>query len=344
MREGQRGFCFVRMRENDEIVLTTFGRSSGFCIDPMEKKPLYHFLPGTSVLSFGTAGCNLACRFCQNWGISKSREADTLSEHAAPNEIADLAARWGCRSIAFTYNEPAIFHEYAVETAAACRERGIKTVAVTAGYVCDEPRRQFYQFMDAANVDLKSFTHDFYRKIVGGNLETVLDTLRYIKHETEVWLEITNLLIPGYNDSVDEVRSMVGWIVQELGPDVPIHFTAFRPDWKMRDVHPTPKSTLVRARDIAIQHGIRYAYTGNIVDTPGATTYCHHCGEVMIERVGYRLGLWNLTDGFTCASCRTPCAGIFKVRPSSRRAAAEPRRVSPRLRSDSGSTSVRQRS
>src|SRR5688572_2571015 len=250
LHEGQRGLCFVRGRQNDAIVLTTYGRSSGFCVDPIEKKPLNHFLPGSAVLSFGTAGCNLTCQFCQNWDISKSREMDTLQDSASPDAIARAAEQLGCRSIAFTYNDPVIFAEYAIDVAKACRDRGIKTVAVTAGYMCDEPRREFYQYIDAANVDLKGFTEDFYYRICGGQLSAVLETLEYLKHETTVWFEITTLLIPGKNDSDAELDKLAKWVVSRLGPDVPIHFTAFHPDWKMLDVPPTPASTLVRARRI----------------------------------------------------------------------------------------------
>jgi pyruvate formate lyase activating enzyme len=315
LREGQRGMCFVRMRENDRIVLTTYGRSSGFCVDPIEKKPLNHFYPGTPVLSFGTAGCNLACKFCQNWDISKSREMDRLADTASPEGLADAAERLGCRSVAFTYNDPVIFHEYAVDVAQACHERGIKTVAVTAGYVCDEPRREFYRHMDAANVDLKAFSEDFYWQLAKGQLQPVLDTLVYLKHETDVWFELTTLIIPGKNDSEREIDEMTTWVVEQLGPDVPMHFTAFHPDWKMLDVPATSPATLTRARDIAIRNGVRYAYTGNVHDLRGGTTTCHGCGQALIARDWYVLEAWNLTADGCCAECRTPCSGVFEGSP-----------------------------
>ena len=252
LREGQRGLCFVRARRNDEIVLATYGRSSGFCIDPIEKKPLNHFLPGTPVLSFGTAGCNLACKFCQNWDISKSREFDRLQESASPEAIAETAIATGCRSVAFTYNDPVTFLEYAVDVAQACHERGLRTVAVTAGYITEEPRAEFFRHMDAANVDLKAFTERFYWKICGAHLQPVLDTLTYLQDETDVWFELTDLLIPGENDSETEIEAMTQWILKHLGPDVPLHFTAFHPDWKMMNVPPTPLETLKRSRDIAL--------------------------------------------------------------------------------------------
>jgi pyruvate formate lyase activating enzyme len=284
LEEGQRGLCFVRARENDQIVLTTYGRSSGFCIDPIEKKPLNHFLPGTPVLSFGTAGCNLTCKFCQNWDMSKSREMDTLQQAASPEQLAEAAVQTGCRSVAYTYNDPAIFLEYAIDTAIACRERGIKSVAVTAGYIEPEPRAEFFRHMDAANVDLKAFTERFYWKLTGAHLQSVLETLEYIHHETDTWLELTTLLIPGENDSAAEIETMTQWVLEHLGPDVPMHFSAFHPDWKMRDTPPTPPATLIMAREIARKNGIRHAYTGNVHNREGDTTFCHECGETLACR------------------------------------------------------------
>ncbi|MFW6184567.1 MAG: AmmeMemoRadiSam system radical SAM enzyme [Chloroflexota bacterium] len=327
LKEGQRGMCFVRMRQEDQIVLTTYGRSSGYCIDPIEKKPLNHFLPGTPVLSFGTAGCNLACKFCQNWDISKSREIDTLADQAAPETIARAARQLGCRSVAFTYNDPVIFMEYAIDVAIACQEAGIKTVAVTAGYMCDEPRREFYRYMDAANVDLKAFTETFYEKITVGHLQPVLDTLQYLKHETDVWFEITNLLIPGENDSEEELKEMTRWVVAALGPDVPMHFTAFHPDYKMMDHPHTPPATLRRAREIARKNGVRYAYTGNVYDEQGGSTYCHGCGQKLIGRNWYVLSDWNLTEEGTCRFCGARCSGVFEAQPGRWGARRQPVRL-----------------
>ena len=311
LREGQRGLCFVRARQDDEIVLTTYGRSSGFCVDPIEKKPLNHFLPGTPVLSFGTAGCNLACRFCQNWDISKSREIDTLADSASPETVARAAQRLDCRSVAFTYNDPVIFHEYAIDVAQACREVGVNTVAVTAGYVCPEPRAEFYRYMDAANVDLKAFTERFYDRVCSAQLGAVLETLEYLKHETDVWFEITTLLIPGENDSAAEIEELTQWVVEHLGPDVPLHFTAFHPDWKMLDKPNTPPATLTRARQIALKNGIRYPYTGNVHDPGGGSTYCHGCDRRVVGRDWYELTAWNLDGEGRCENCGTPCNGVF---------------------------------
>src|SRR3989454_894561 len=311
LQEGQRGMCFVRACENGQVVLTTYGRSSGFCVDPIEKKPLNHYLPGTPILSFGTAGCNLSCKFCQNWDISKSREVDTLADAASPETIARAAQQLGCRSVAFTYNDPVIFMEYAIDVAQACHELGIKAVSVTAGFMCDEPRRELYKYMDAANVDLKAFTEQFYKQITIGHLQPVLDTLTYLKHETSVWFEITTLLIPGENDSEKEIEELTQWVMEHLGPDVPLHFTAFHPDFKMLDKPPTPPATLTMARRIAVKNGLRYAYTGNVHDEEGGSTYCHQCGSKLIGRDWYVMTAWNLTDDGRCKSCGTACAGVF---------------------------------
>jgi pyruvate formate lyase activating enzyme len=257
-----------------------------------------------------------ACCFCQNWDISKSREIDTLADEASPQAIADAAERLGCRSVAFTYNDPVIFLEYAMDVADACRKRGINAVAVTAGYVNDAARRELFAHIDAANVDLKGFTEDFYHRICAGHLRPVLDTLEYLKHETTVWFEITNLLIADANDSDDEIDAMTRWVVEHLGSDVPMHFTAFHPDWKMRDRPPTPASTLSRARAIATANGVRYAYAvGGVHDRDGQGTCCHGCGGVLISRDWYELGAWNLADDGTCPACGEHCPGVFEARP-----------------------------
>jgi pyruvate formate lyase activating enzyme len=308
--DGQRGLCFVRQRTGDRMVLTTYGRSSGFAIDPIEKKPLNHFYPGTSVLSFGTAGCNLACKFCQNWDISKSRAMDRLTDLATPEAIAHAARDAGATSVAFTYNDPTIFSEYAMDTADACHALGLKTVAVTAGYIYPEPRRELYAKIDAANVDLKAFTDTFYRKQAAAHLEPVKDTLRYLVHETSVWTEITTLVIPGLNDSDAELTELAEWIAGELGPDVPLHFSAFHPDYKLTDLPATPPDTLRRARAIATRAGLRYVYTGNVHDREGDTTTCPSCGTAVIERDWYEILGANLAGG-ACGACGTPIAGRF---------------------------------
>ena len=313
LHEGQRGACFVRQMEQGQMVLTTYGRSSGFCIDPIEKKPLNHFYPGSSVFSFGTAGCNLACKFCQNWDISKSRDMDRLMDAASPEAIAQAAAAHACKSVAFTYNDPVIFAEYAMDTADACHALGLKTVAVTAGYMHAEPRREFYAKMDAANVDLKSFSEDFYYHLTGAHLQPVLDTLRYLVRETEVWLEITTLLIPGKNDSEAEITALVQWVAQELGLEVPLHFSAFHPDYKLNDLPPTPPATLSRARELARAAGLRYVYTGNVHDVRGDTTACPACGKAVIERDWYEILRYALDDSGHCQHCGSAIAGRFEA-------------------------------
>ncbi len=311
LRDGQRGLCFVRQRQGERLYLTTWGRSSGFAVDPIEKKPLFHFLPGSSVLSFGTAGCNLACKFCQNWDISKSREMDRLGAQAKPEDIARAARDHGCRSVAFTYNDPVVFLEYATDIAHACREANIHTVAVTAGYITESARPEFFAAMDAVNVDLKAFRQDFYYRLCGGELQTVLDTLKFIHHQTNAWLEITTLLIPGKNDSNQEIDAMCGWILENLGDKVPLHFTAFHPDWKMSDTPRTPKSTLLRARAIARSCGIRYTYVGNVHDEKGSSTYCPNCNGIVIARDWHRILEWNLDYQGACLGCGVPLDGKF---------------------------------
>ncbi len=311
LKEGQRGFCFVRQNVGGQMVLTTYGRSSGFCIDPMEKKPLNHFYPGTSILSFGTAGCNLGCKFCQNWDISKSREFDRLSDQASPEKIAKVAVELGVKGIAFTYNDPVIFAEYAIDIAQACRAVGIKAVAVTAGYMTEQSRPEFYRHMDAANVDLKGFTEEFYEKVTSSHIQPVLDTLVYLKKETDVWFEITNLIIPTLNDSEKEFHEMAEWIMTNLGPDVPLHFTAFHPDYKMMDKPGTSFETLRKAREIALSKGLHYVYTGNVHDSSGSSTYCPSCRKLLIERDWFELGQYNLHNRNECAHCGTRIAGHF---------------------------------
>lgn len=322
LRDGQQGFCFVRARQGDHLTLTTYGRSSGFCIDPIEKKPLNHFLPGTSVLSFGTAGCNLGCRFCQNWDLSKARDADRLAAKATPARIAETARDLGCRSVAFTYNDPVVFAEYAIDTAAECRQLGVASVAVTAGYLNPAVRGEFFSVMDAANVDLKGFTETFYERVTGARLRPVLDTLAHLA-TTGVWYEITTLLIPGLNDSDDELRAMGRWVLAELGPDVPHHVTAFHPDWRLRDVPPTPTATLLRARETLREQGLHHVYTGNVSYGPGEVTSCASCGRVLIARDRYEIRAYNLTPDGCCPECGERLAGVYDGAPGH----FEPRRI-----------------
>lgn len=329
LHEGQQGLCFIRSRQDNQVVLTSYGRSSGFCVDPVEKKPLHHFYPGTPVLSFGTAGCNLACKFCQNWDMSKSREMDTLAEYASPEQLCNAAIQAGCRHIAFTYNDPIIFMEYAIDVAKQCREQNINTIAVTAGYICEEPRREFFNYIDAANIDLKAFNEDFYKQYCGGSLRSTLDTLLYLKTETDIWFEITTLLIPGLNDSDNELKALCNWIANNLGVDVPLHFSAFHPDWKMKNIPATPASTLSRARSIALRSGLHYVYTGNVHDKAGGSTYCPHCDQLLIERDWYILGQWALNENAKCSNCGHQLPGHFNPIPGDWGAKRMPVKMTP---------------
>lgn len=327
LKDGDRGFCFVRENRDGRMVLTTYGKSTGFCIDPIEKKPLNHFYPGTAVLSFGTAGCNLGCQFCQNWDISKSREVSRLSSSAEPETIAQAALGTGCKSVAYTYNDPVIWAEYAIDTAKACREVGIQNVAVTAGYICASARAEFFEFMDAANVDLKAFTDDFYEKITYSRLQPVLDTLAYLKQETNVWFELTNLIIPQANDNPDDLRKMCSWIVKAIGDDVPIHFTAFHPDFRMTDRPRTDPDTLILAQEIARSEGLSYAYIGNVHDAERQSTRCHKCSQLLIARDWYELGTYAVDAQGCCASCGTKIPGRFDVEKGSWGSKRQPIRI-----------------
>jgi len=313
LKPGQRGFCFVRQADEDGMLLTSYGRASGFCIDPIEKKPLNHFLPGSSVLSFGTAGCNLGCKFCQNHDISKAKQMDRLADWAPARSVASAAKEAGCASLAYTYNDPVIFAEYAIDCAQAAHDEGLKNVVVSAGYITPEARGEFYEHIDAANIDLKAFTEHFYRKLCFADLEPVLDTLKWLKHETDVWVEVTTLIIPGHNDGEEEIARLTDWFVENLGPETPLHFSAFHPDFKMMDVGATPPATLARARQQALDAGLHHVYTGNVHDRAGQSTYCASCGEVLVERDWYQLGKYRITDRGACESCGAPVPGRFSA-------------------------------
>jgi pyruvate formate lyase activating enzyme len=315
--DGQAGFCFIRKNEGGQLISLGYGRTTGFAVDPIEKKPLNHFLPGTQVLSFGTAGCNLGCKFCQNWDMSKARLDDLASAEVSPAEVVDLAVAEGCPSVAMTYNDPVIWAEFAIDIAKEARARGVRAVLVTAGYVTAEARPELYEHIDAVNVDLKAFTEDFYHKVTFSHLDPVLDTLKWIKRETKVWLEITNLMIPGLNDAEAETRKLAEWVGSELGADVPLHFTAFHPDFKMRDIPPTPPSTLTRARQIAHEVGLQYVYTGNVHDRAGGTTWCPSCAAAVIERDWYAIDPVGLAIGDggagSCRACGTRIVGQYHL-------------------------------
>ena len=307
--EGQAGFCFIRQNIDGKLFSLGYGHPTGFAIDPIEKKPLNHFYPGSRILSFGTAGCNLGCKFCQNWSISKARLADLNALEASPEQVVKIAIQNDAPSIAYTYNDPTIFGEYVIDISRIAREHGIKSVMVTSGYIDKEARKDVYKYIDAANVDLKAFTESFYHKLTFSHLDDVLDTLKWLKNETDIWFEITTLLIPGENDSEDEIEQMCEWIMKNLGNSVPLHFTAFHPDFKLNNHPPTPRETLDNARFIAINHGIQYCYTGNVHDPNGQTTYCPNCKTKLIERNWHSVNT-NIIENGQCPKCRTEIAGV----------------------------------
>lgn len=309
--DGQTGFCFVRQNIEGKLYSIAYGRPTGFAIDPIEKKPLNHFLPGTDILSFGTAGCNLGCKFCQNWYSTKAKIDSIQSLNATPEDVIALAKKYSAPSIAYTYNDPTIFGEYVIDVSKLAREEDIKSVMVTAGYIDKNARKDIYKYVDAANVDLKAFTENFYFNLTSSHLSDVLDTLVWLKNETDVWIEITTLLIPDENDSPDEIKKMSEWIVSNLGEDVPLHFTAFHPDFKMQSKTRTPLSTLTRSRDIAIEEGVKYCYTGNVHDKIGHTTFCHICKEPIIVRDWHSV-ISNKIENGRCSKCKAKIPGIFE--------------------------------
>ena len=318
--DGQAGFCYIRKNVGGKLYSLGYGTSTGFAVDPIEKKPLNHFLPGTGVLSFGTAGCNLGCRFCQNWSISKATLDKAQSLNVSTEQVVQLAIRHKAPSIAFTYNDPVIWGEFVIDISRLAREYGLKSVMVTAGYITPESRSDVYRYIDAANVDLKGFTERFYHKVTFSHLDPVLDTLRWLKNDTGIWFEITNLMIPGENDDPDETSRLCDWVLTNLGDSVPIHFTAFHPDFKMMDKPRTPAATLQRARRIALSAGIKYCYVGNVFDDEGQTTYCPACGRALIRRSWHDILEYHLEGNF-CV-CGQTIPGHFPSKSS----APKPRR------------------
>lgn len=308
--EGQNGFCYIRKNIDGKLYSLGYGRPTGFGLDPIEKKPLNHFYPGTKILSFGTAGCNLGCKFCQNWSISKAKIDEHNSFSASPEEVISIAKKNHSPSIAYTYNDPTIFGEYVIDISKLAREEGINNVMVTAGYIDKQARKDVYKFIDAANVDLKAFTENFYFKLTSSHLNDVLDTLIWIKKETDVWLEITTLLIPDENDSQEEIKKMCSWICQNLGDDVPLHFTAFHPDFKMRNKGRTKLETLISAYQIAKTEGVKFVYLGNVSYEAGQTTYCPSCSTELINRSWHDV-IINRMNKNKCSKCGSEISGRF---------------------------------
>ena len=312
LKNGQKGFCHVRSNKDGNIVLDTYGYNTGLAIDPIEKKPLYQFYPTSGILSFGTLGCNMGCKFCQNWQTTKNKSNCKGGNKNSPEEIVQIAKNYNCKSVAFTYNDPIIFFEYALDTARLCHENGIKTVAVTSGFINPEPCKEFFGLMDAANIDLKGFSEEFYAKNCMAKLQPVLDTIKYVSNETDCHVELTTLLIEGKNDSDEMLKSECEWIMQNIGDCVPLHFSAFFPNYKMRNIQSTDFSTLVRAYNIAKSYGIKYVYTGNLSNIQSSSTYCKNCGKPIIIRNGYQLLEYNLNHGGSCKFCGTICDGRFE--------------------------------
>ncbi len=309
LAEGRSGLCGVRRVENGTLKTAVFGATAGLCVDPIEKKPLYHFLPGSRVLSFGMQGCTLACAFCQNASLSQGQGENQLRP-ARPEDLVRLAQAQACIGVAFTYNEPIVSAEWCLEVAAACREAGLFTFAVTSGYISNAARPEFFAAMDATNVDLKSISESFYRQHCQGSLQPILETLEYLTHETRVWLEVTTLLIPGANDDEREIAALAEWMVSHLGPEVPLHFSAFHPAHRLLNRPRTPAFTLHRARKIAMERGLSFVYLGNIPDEEGSTTFCSECGKVLIEREAFRVARDHLRVG-RCPDCGAVLPGRF---------------------------------
>jgi len=310
LSDGQKGFCFVRENIDGTLYSTAYGRPTGFAIDPIEKKPLFHFYPNTEILSFGTAGCNLGCKFCQNWTMSKSKLDEINSVSAIPEDVINLAQKHKVKSIAYTYNDPTIIGEYVIDISKLARELGIKSVMVTAGYIDAEARKDVYKYIDAANIDLKAFSENFYHNLTSSKLAPVLDTIKWLRNETDIWIELTTLLIPNENDSDDEIKEMTNWILENIGDEVPHHFTAFHPTFKMQNHQRTPSAALDRARSIALNAGMKYVYVGNVHNPEAETTYCPNCKTPLIERDWHNVNVNKIANG-KCCNCNTKISGLF---------------------------------
>jgi pyruvate formate lyase activating enzyme len=308
--EGQHGFCFIRENVGGELVQLGYGRPAALAVDPIEKKPLFHFHPGSRVLSLGTAGCNLGCQFCQNFDMSKARSMQEDSSCMSPKQIVNLAIARDAPAIAFTYNEPTIWAEFVIDIAKMAHAAGLRTVMVSNGYISREAFSEVYEHIDAANIDLKGYSEEFYSKVTLSHLAPVLDTLRWLRRETSVWFEITNLIIPGLNDSREDTNELCEWVLGELGNDVPLHFTAFHPDFKMLDREPTPPETILRAREEALAAGLKYVYAGNILTRDGGNTQCPNCSRTLIRRSWHRIEEIAIVNG-RCRNCNTEIAGEF---------------------------------
>jgi pyruvate formate lyase activating enzyme len=304
----QVGGCRTRINKDGVLYSLVYGKPCAVAVDPIEKKPFYHFLPATRAFSIATAGCVLGCKFCQNWQISQAAPEEADHRDLPPGDVVRLAVANDCRSITYTYTEPTVFYEYMVDTAVLARQQGVRNTMHSCGYINEKPLRKLAKLLDAADIDLKAFTEDFYGRICGGRLKPVLDSLVTLRQE-KVWLEITNLVVPSLNDDIRQVAEMCRWIVKELGPDVPVHFSRFFPSYKLKDLPPTPMETLRDCRKAAQDAGVRYAYVGNIRGD-GENTYCQRCRKLVIERSGYLVKQVNLA-GSKCRFCNTKLPGVW---------------------------------
>ena len=309
--DGQAGDCRVRVNRRGNLTATTFGRPCALHVDPIEKKPLFHFLPAPGAFSVAAAGCNLHCKNCQNWEISQAGPLDVRSSAVPPEELVRLAKDSNCKSIAYTYTDPVVFYEYTLRTATLAREAGLRNVLVTAAYINPEPLRRLCKETDAANVDLKFIDDALYQSNCDASVKPVLDALRIFREEG-VWLEITNLVIPTMNDEARSIERLCRWVVENLGRDVPIHFSRFHPLYQLRHLPATPKETLERAAKIAADCGIRYCFVGNVWGSEGEHTYCPNDRAVLVRRVGYRIAEYNLTAEGKCPKCGEEIPGVWK--------------------------------
>jgi pyruvate formate lyase activating enzyme len=308
--EGERGNCRVRENRGGKLYTMVYGNVCALNVDPIEKKPLYHFLPASRAFSIATAGCNLHCLYCQNWSISQYPPEETDNVDLLPEAVVSYAARYGSRSIAYTYSEPTVFFEYMLDTARQARQEGLRNVVISAGYINPEPLQLLCEAVDAIKIDLKGYNEAFYEEVCDATLQPVLESIKTI-HESGTHLEIVNLVVPTLNDDEEELRALSRWVVQELGPDVPLHFSRFHPLYKLTNLPSTPVESLERARNAAMEAGVKYAYIGNVPGHAGNHTYCSRCGEIVIGRVGYAIREFHIVDG-ACEFCGEPIAGVWK--------------------------------
>ncbi len=308
--EGERGVCRVRANIDGKLVSLVYGKPAAVHIDPIEKKPIFHMLPGSKAFSIATFGCNLGCKFCQNWQLSQSNPEDNKSYTMPPEEVVKLAKTYRCKSIAYTYSEPTVFYEYTYDTSVIAKSKGIKNVLVSAGFININPLRKLAKYTDAANIDLKGFTEEYYRDVCFGALKPILKTLEILAEEGVI-LEITNLIVPTLNDDMEIIKKMCKWIYRNLGSQFPLHFSRFYPMYKLKNLPPTPVETLIEARKIALEVGLDFVYVGNVYTEDGETTFCPNCNNKVVERYGYNITSYNIDSKGRCKYCGNKIYGIW---------------------------------